>query len=223
MSKFCQLYLHLCLFLFLLFSTTWNTSKSDKRDWKEDDKKRKKRPYTLDLSKPQKSEEHPSPSEKPKPLKSTKKAPSPSKELLKLTEKPKRSKSRTRSPMQNHRKAQQMKKSPPVLLRSPAFSDEMSQDQKEKGATSDESSGGRRRLQTQGQVSPRKGKKISTLRRKSLSRSPTSSRTRRRSGSNEDKPSSLPSTLPRRRSMQPRDADDTPSTHSSKSRLSPHR
>lgn len=123
--------------------------------------------------------------------------------------------------MQNHRKAQQTKKSPPVLLRTPAFSDDMSQDHKEKGATSDESSGGGlHRPQTTGQISPRKVKKVNNLRRKSLSRSPTSNRGRRRS--NDDKPSSLPSTLPRRRSAQ-KDGDDTPSTHSSKSRLSPHR
>lgn len=125
--------------------------------------------------------------------------------------------------MQNHRKAQQTKKSPPVLLRSPAFSDDMPQDidLKEKGATSDESSGGGlHRKQTTGQMSPRKIKKVNNLRRKSLSRSPTSNRGRRRS--NDDKPSSLPSTLPRRRSAQ-KDADDTLSIHSSKSRLSPHR
>lgn len=127
--------------------------------------------------------------------------------------------------MQNHRKAQQTKKSPPTLLRSPAFNEDMppDSDQKEKIATSDESSGGLGRQQTTGQISPRKGKKSNNIRRKSLSKSPISSRNRRRSGSNEDKPSSLPSTLPRRRSVQPREGDDTPSTHSSKSRLSPHR
>lgn len=181
------------------FSTTW---KSPKRD---DDKKRKKRPYTLEISKPQKTEEQPS-----EKLKLKTKVPG---ELLKAGEKQKRSKSRTRSPMQTHRKAQQAKKSPPTLLRSPAFSEDMPEDdRKEKGATSDESSG-----QPVGeQASPRKAKKVNHgARRKSLSKSP-----RRRSGSNEDKPSSLPNTLPRRRSVQQtRDGDDTPSTHSSKSRL----
>lgn len=213
-----QLFLIKCI---NTFSTTWKSSKSDKRDWNEDDKKRKKRPYTLEISKQQKSEDQMSPSEKPKSISKSAKKTSPSKDLLKTTDKPKRGKSRTRSPMQNHRKPQQTKKSPPSLLRSPAFSEQYEEDidQQIKAATSDESSSGICREQSTGQTSPRKMKKVNNSRRKSLSKSPTTSRIRRRSGSNEEKPASLPGSLPRRRSMQQRDTEDIPSTHSSKSRL----
>lgn len=207
---------------------TWKSSKSDRKDWNEDEKKRKKRPYTLDITKQPPTEEQVSPTtDKKKTL--YKKAVSPSKELLKAGDKPKRGKTRTRSPMQNHRKSQPTKKSPPSLVRSPAVSDQMLDDdltlkaEEAAAASSEESSSGVCGEPCLGQTSPRKSKKMNNVRRKSTPKSPTGMRMRRRSGSNEDKPSSLPGTLARRRSSaHTRSGDeDSLTLHSSKSRLSP--
>lgn len=147
---------------------------------------------------------------------------------LKVNDKPKRGKTRTRSPLQNHR----MKKSSP-LLRSPAMSEAYSTETWEQAMddvgkiTSDDSSGGvyiEKSLSNQ--ASPRKGKKNREIRRKSSPRSPTGSRNcRRRSGSTEDKPSSLPGSLPRRRSstqMKSLDVEEA-QKYSSSSRLTPYR
>lgn len=82
--------------------------------------------------------------------------------------------------------------------------------------TSDESSGVEKSLSAQ--VSPRKVKKgRDNVRRKSSPRSPNGGRgSRRRNGSNEDKPSSLPGSLPRRRSStQMKSLDTAETTYSS--------
>lgn len=150
-----------------------------------------------------------------------KKSASPSKELLKAGEKTKRGKVRTRSPLQNHKK-----KSPPSLVRSPAIGDqcldEMDRKEETRTVSSDESSSGICGEQGLGQTSPRKAKKINNNRRKSTPRSPTGQRMRRRSGSNEDKPSSLPGSLPRRRSSTVHGKSGT-EEEGAKNRLSPHR
>lgn len=199
------------------FSLTWKSSKSE-------DKKLRKRPFTLDIGKGT----HPSEKHKsiPKRKSDTPKRLSPMKEL-KVGDKPKRGKMRTRSPLQNHR----MKKTSP-LLRSPAMSEGYSAESWEQAAgevskvTSDDSSGGIcAEKSLSNQASPRKSKKNrENMRRKSSPRSPTG-RSRRRSGSAEDKPSSLPGSLPRRRSstqMKSLDVDDG-QRYLSSSRLSPYR
>lgn len=153
-------------------------------------------------------------------------------------EKPKRIKTRNRSPMQGLRRNQHVtKKSPPGLVRSPAMHDGFRGDDWERAstedtthatgvATSDESSSGvcgDVQAQAQSQTSPRKVRKIrDTNRRKSTPRSPTNTRTKRRNGSGDDKPSSLPGSLPRRRAKQ--ESEDNCNTLSAKSnRLSPYR
>lgn len=152
---------------------------------------------------------------------------SPMKEL-KVSDKPKRGKTRTRSPLQNHR----MKKSSP-LLRSPATTEAYSTESWQQAmedvekVTSDDSSGGVYIDKSMSnQASPRKTKKNRDIRRKSSPRSPTSSRScRRRSGSIEDKPSSLPGSLPRRRSSnQIKSVEvETAQQFLSSSRLTPYR
>lgn len=123
------------------------------------------------------------------------------------------------------------KKSPPGLVRSPGMHEGFKSEDWEKRTveesrsairSSDESSSGvcgDVPGQTQGQVSPRKMRKIrEQSRRKSTPRSPISSRSKRRSGSGDDnKPSSLPGSLPRRKSKHEHEDN-----FSSKSRLSPY-
>lgn len=162
-------------------------------------------------------------------LKQTKKteesAVSHSKDFLKTGDKIKRSKVRTRSPLQNHRKNHQSKKASPSLTRSSAVSEQYPADkprtqESKPPLTSDESSSGvcGDNLNVD-QISPRKNKKFKeNNRRKSIPRSPTNSRYRKRSDSVEEKPSSLPSTLARRRSSVQPITDNQ-----SKSRLSPYR
>lgn len=149
----------------------------------------------------------------------------------KTNEKPKRGKTRTRSPMQNHRKNQTLKKNSP-MVKSPAVSDKYQKDTWEKASaedakvTSDESSCGIYMDKAiSNQTSPRKGKKLrDNTRRKSTPRSPTGSRSRRRSGSAEGKPSSLPGSLPRRRSStQAKSLEPENTKYASSSRLSPYR
>lgn len=195
----------------------------------------RKRPFTLEINKHRETDYLTVEKQKATPKYSRKtdnNKLSPSKDH-KLSDKPKRGKTRNRSPMQNHRKQQTLKKNSP-LVRSPAMSDAYQSDTWEKAsrdgkATSDESSCGMySEKQLSGQASPRKTKKNrENLRRKSSPRSPTGSRNRRRSVSAEDpnKPSSLPGSLPRRRSsmqtkgLDPEDAQKYLST----SRLSPYR
>lgn len=219
--------------IFLYFSQTWKSSRSDKFEWTEDEKKRKKKTFTLDIDKHKDVETISSPRDKQKTILKQPRKPEDatshaSKEFLKTGEKPKRAKVRTRSPLQGHRKNQQGKKISPSLMRSPAVTEQYSQElwvkpgtsEAKPPLTSDESSSGVCGDQTiSGQVSPRKNKKFKeNNRRKSIPRSPTGSRVRRRSESIEEKPSSLPGSLPRRRSMQANLAESQ-----SKSRLSPYR
>lgn len=135
--------------------------------------------------------------------------------------------------MQAVRKTQQ-KKSPPGLVRSPGMHEGLKSEEWERAAeemhtnirSSDESSSGvcgDLQAQMQGQVSPRKIRKMrDTNRRKSTPRSPVSTRTKRRSGSGDDsKPSSLPGSLPRRKTkVEPE--DDSGAAVSKSSRLSPY-
>lgn len=113
--------------------------------------------------------------------------------------------------MQTGRKPQHpTKKSPPGLVRSPHDGlsktddwERTTEDVHVGGRSSDESSSGvcGEQSQSQGQISPRKIRKVRDMnRRKSTPRSPVSTRTKRRTGSGDDKqPSSLPGSLPRRR------------------------
>lgn len=150
---------------------------------------------------------------------------SPMKEL-KVGDKIKRGKTRTRSPLQNHR----MNRSSPHLRSPETYSVESwEQAMEDVGkVTSDDSSGGMYKGKSlSNQASPRKGKKNrDNIRRKSSPRSPTSSRVcRRRSGSTDDKPSSLPGSLPRRRSstqMKSLDVEET-QKYLSSAKLSPYR
>lgn len=187
-------------------SSTWKSSKSEK-----DEKKVRKRPFTLDVNKYHDTEHlSPSPDKHKAVPKYSRKGDSNRLSPMrdhKTNDKPKRGKTRTRSPMQNHRKGQTLKKNSP-LAKSPAVGDGYHKEAREKAAaeeskvTSDESSCGVYNDKAlSSQTSPRKNKKTrDNTRRKSTPRSPTSSRTRRRSGSVEGKSSSLPGSLPRRRS-----------------------
>lgn len=206
------------------FSLTWKSSRSERED-----KKLRKRPFTLDIGKNREVELFPSSSEKHKTVSrrknETAKRLSPMKEL-KVSDKQKRGKTRTRSPLQNYK----MKKSSP-LLRSPAMSENYSVEQAIENiekVTSDESSEGAYiEKSLSNQASPRKTKKNrENIRKKSSPRSPTGGRSsRRRSGSIEDKPSSLPGSLPRRRSstqMRSLEVEEN-QKYLSSSRLSPYR
>lgn len=214
----------------IFFSLTWKSSKSEK-----DEKKIRKRPFTLDVNKYHETERLSPSSDKHKAVpkysrKSDSNRLSPMREH-KSNDKPKRGKTRTRSPMQNHRKGQTLKKNSP-LSKSPAASDGYHKEAWDKATaedakvTSDESSCG---IYTDkaisSQTSPRKNKKMrDNTRRKSTPRSPTGSRTRRRSGSVDGKSSSLPGSLPRRRSStQAKTLDQDCPKYGTSSRLSPCR
>lgn len=108
-----------------------------------------------------------------------------------LIEKPKRSKTRMRSPMQTQKKIIQSKK----YREGSPF-----QEERENKGTSDESSCDMTIKQMNNQTSPRKAKKAKdNIRRKSLPRSPVNQRPTKRNDS-EEKPSSLPGSLSRRKS-----------------------
>lgn len=176
--------------------------------WKHEEKHNKKRPFTLEINKHQESH-----NDKYKVVnnkKDTKISLSPN-DNLKITDKPKRSKSRTKSPMQSHKKHHyQIKKSSSATYNrndlSPHSDDRYKINIDENKATSDESSGDvgiTKYSSLSMQTSPRKIKKTKdNNRRKSLPRSPTSQRSKRNSGSDE-KPSSLPGSLSRRRPSKP--------------------
>ena len=197
-------------------SLTWKSSKSDKNEYAHNDSKKKKRPFTLDVTRLDTND-----AEKLKGTSKQGRKFSPSRDLLKVIDKPKRSKVRTRSPM-SHRKS--TKKSPQKVTDDEYWlgSGNVEIDGKPSVVTSDESSSGicgeKKKELT---MSPRKNKKLrESSRRKSTPRSPTvSSKGRRRSSSIDDKPSSLPGSLPRRKSSQSRlDLEEL-----QKNRLSPHR
>lgn len=217
--------------MLIFFSSTSKTPKLS-REWTEEEKKKRKRGFTLDINKHQSTEDQkssPNDSQKsPKTETLTELTPTASPTR---TEKQKRIKVRTRSPMQVARKGQ--KKSPPGLVRSPGMHDGFKADDWEQRAveesrstvirSSDESSSGvcgDVQRQSQGQVSPRKLRKVREQgRRKSTPRSPVSSRSKRKSGSPDDnKPSSLPGSLPRRKSK----VEYEENLLLSKSRLSPY-
>ncbi|XP_017781518.1 PREDICTED: serine/arginine repetitive matrix protein 1-like, partial [Nicrophorus vespilloides] len=175
---------------------TWKSSRSDRKDWTEEEITRRKKQYTLEVTKQQEETEKP---------RSSFSKPSPSKELLKPNDKPKQRRIRTRSPMQPHRKIPQ-KKSP--LHKSPEVQqmEWESRTEERKPLTSDDSV-------NYDKLSPRKGKKMREKGRKSP-RSPTGGKGRRRSGSIDDKPM----TFPRKKTIQRSIAqDDTQSLHSHKS------
>ncbi|KAF5280043.1 hypothetical protein FQR65_LT03298 [Abscondita terminalis] len=182
----------------------WRSTKSDKLEWTEDEKKRRKKTFTLDIDK-HKDADISSTAKHKTILKQNKKpeeAVSYSKDFLKTIDKPKRTKVRTRSPLQGHRKNHQLKKLSPSLIRSiDQFTQELNGQEKKPPLTSDESSSG-----------------VYNNRRKSIPRSPTGSRARRKSEGIEDQQSSsLPNTLPRRRSSMQTNASEK----FNKSKLSP--
>ncbi|XP_063916393.1 uncharacterized protein LOC135132287 isoform X3 [Zophobas morio] len=189
---------------------------------REPSKPSKRRPFTLDISKHQDTYTL-SPNSKHKTLKKEAKS-SPS------SDKPKRAKARTRSPMQAHKKHYQIKKSTTVYGPNPE--DRYKINLEESKATSDESSCDLGRKYPINQTSPRKGKKLKdNTRRKSLPRSPTGQRSKKNNF--EEKPSSLPGSLSRRKSsknknLQPEDAKSTlalysPASSPGKKRHSPQR
>lgn len=218
--------------LFSFHSSSCKKPKSS-REWTEEEKKKRKRGFTLEINKHQSSEDQkrsPNDSQKsPKTEEITEITPTMSPRVIEKQQK--RIKARTRSPMQVGRKPH--KKSPPGLVRSPGMHEGFKSEEWEKRAveearcaaavrSSDESSSGvcgDAQGQMQGQISPRKMRKIrEQSRRKSTPRSPISSRSKRRSGSGgDDKPSSLPGSLPRRKSK-PEHEENV----AAKSRLSPY-
>ena len=113
--------------------------------------------------------------------------------------------------MQAHKKHYQIKKSTTVYGSNPE--DRYKINLEESKATSDESSCDLGRKYPINQTSPRKGKKLKdNTRRKSLPRSPTGQRSKKNNF--EEKPSSLPGSLSRRKSsknknLQPEDAKST--------------
>lgn len=205
-------------------SATWKSSKSDKVDYhREEETKRKKRPYTLEVSKSESSATL-SNGKTTKFVQKHGRKLSPSRETIKFADvKTKRGKVRTRSPMQNHKKAQYNKKSP-QSIRKP---DEWVQSAHEEGklaATSDESSSGVCGEKKPEQTSPRKSKKLrDSSRRKSAPRSPTGSKTRRRNSNAEEKSLSLPGSLSRRKSSVHLKTEDEENSYSGKTKLHPHR
>ncbi|KAK9685689.1 hypothetical protein QE152_g37855 [Popillia japonica] len=202
---------------------TWKSSKSDKVDYhREEETKRKKRPYTLEVSKSESSATL-SNGKTTKFVQKHGRKLSPSRETIKFADvKTKRGKVRTRSPMQNHKKAQYNKKSP-QSIRKP---DEWVQSAHEEGklaATSDESSSGVCGEKKPEQTSPRKSKKLrDSSRRKSAPRSPTGSKTRRRNSNAEEKSLSLPGSLSRRKSSVHLKTEDEENSYSGKTKLHPH-
>ncbi|XP_025837065.1 uncharacterized protein LOC108734776 [Agrilus planipennis] len=183
---------------------TW---KSDRLGRASDEKNQKKKKITVEITKHQKWDEKPSTSEKQRPSsKHTKKTDdeqSLTKDLLKVNGKVKRTRTRTRSPLQSQRRSQQSKRSPSSLRTSPSTEQsgfEKSNHDKKFSVTSDDSSSGLCGEKVpSGQASPRKReKKMRDIgRKKSISRSPVGSKTRRKE---DEKPSSLPGSLPRRKS-----------------------
>ncbi|XP_031355100.1 uncharacterized protein LOC116179448 [Photinus pyralis] len=181
---------------------TRKSTKSERLDWTEDEKKRRKKTFTLDIDKHKDAEIT---TKQKTILKQTKKSDevvSHPKDFLKTIDKQKRTKVRTRSPLQTHRKNHQQKKSPSSVRSTDQFTKDFEGQEKKVPITSDESSSGVCGDQANlTQVSPRRSRKFKdNNRRKSIPRSPNGSRTRRKSESAEEQPSSLPSTLSRRRS-----------------------
>ncbi|KAK4874962.1 hypothetical protein RN001_014322 [Aquatica leii] len=199
----------------------WRSTKSDKLEWTEDEKKRRKKTFTLDIDKHKDGETKEKQKTILKQSKKTDETVSYSKDFLKTNDKPKRTKVRTRSPLQGHRKNHQLKKLSPSLIRSiDQFMQENNGQDKKPPLTSDESSSGVCGDQvTAAQISPRRNKKFKdSNRRKSIPRSPTGTRIRRKSEGIEDQSSSLPGTLAKRRSSMQANVPDC----YNKSKLSPH-
>lgn len=122
---------------------------------------------------------------RPFTLEITKHQDTPNNSKIGKNDKVKRVKARTRSPMQVQKKHYQIKKV------------------EESKATSDESSCDLSKYSINQTLSPRKNKKVKdTNRRKSLPRSPTNQRTKK--NNHEEKPSSLPGSLSRRKSSKSR-------------------
>lgn len=192
-------------------------------DYRRDDEgKRKKRPFTLEVSKSESSATLSNGKSK-FPHKHGRK-PSPSRDTIKIADaKSKRGKVRTRSPMQNHKKLQHTKKSP-QSARTPEEWVQSSHEDSKLGATSDESSSGVCGEKKMEQTSPRKTKKLrDSSRRKSAPRSPTGSKTRRRNSNVEEKSSSLPGSLSRRKSSAQIKATDGENSYAGKNKLHPQR